>query len=144
MAPGSRDVGLGTVLAIVVAAVVTVAVGNYLIPPVHVAHMAFTKTNYREVEPVADAMHFLRDPLECDQLGVTVVECDPGWTGKEHDHADGAHEEVYLLLDGEAAVAVDGEEIELTPGDALRIEPEAQRQIRNGDTESTFVLVGAP
>jgi hypothetical protein len=29
-------------------------------------------------------------------------------------------------------------------GDAVRLPPEAERTIRNGDTESTFVLVGAP
>lgn len=106
--------------------------------------MPYTKTNYREVEPVGDAMHFLRDPLECEQLGVTVIECDPGWMGKEHDHAADDHEEVYLLLDGAAIVIVEGEAIELTAGDALRIAPESSRQIQNGDTESTVVLVGAP
>lgn len=106
--------------------------------------MPYTKANYREVEPVADAMHFLRDPLECEQLGVTVIKCDPGWTGKKHEHAADDHEEVYLLLDGAAIVTVDGEDIELTPGDAIRIAPEATRQIQNGDTESTVVVVGAP
>lgn len=106
--------------------------------------MSYAKTNYREVDPVADAMHFLRDPLDCDQLGVTVLECDPGWTGNEHDHADEDHEEVYVLLDGEATVTVEGDDVELAAGDALRIAPDATRQIRNGDTESTFVLAGAP
>lgn len=106
--------------------------------------MVYTKTNFRDVEPVGDAMHFLRDPLECDQLGVTVVECDPGWTGKEHDHAERGHEEVYVLLEGEATVTVDGDEVDLTAGEALRIGPDATRQIENGDAESTFVLAGAP
>ena len=106
--------------------------------------MTHTKVNYQNVEPVSDAMHFLRDPLDCDQLGLTVVECGPGWTGMEHDHADDAQEEVYVLVEGEATVTVDDEEIEMETGDALRIAPETSRQIRNGDTESTFVLAGAP
>lgn len=106
--------------------------------------MAYTKTNYQDVEAVAGTIHFLRDPLDCDRLGVTVLECDPGWSGREHDHADGDHEEVYLLLDGEATVTVDEDVVELEPGDALRIAPEATRQIQNGDAESTFVLAGAP
>lgn len=106
--------------------------------------MTHTKVNYQDVEPVSDAMHFLRDPLDCDQLGLTVVECAPGWTGMEHDHADDEQEEVYLLVEGEATVSVNDEEIEMKPGDALRIAPEATRQIQNGDTESTFVLAGAP
>lgn len=105
--------------------------------------MTHTKVDYREVDAVGEAMHFLRDPLECDKLGVTVVDCEPGWTGKEHDHCDEGHEEVYVLVQGEATVTVDGEEVAMTAGDAIRISPESTRQIRNGDTESTFVLVGA-
>lgn len=106
--------------------------------------MVYTKTNYRDVQPVADAMHFLRDPLECEKLGVTVLECEPGWAGKEHDHADENHEEVYVLLEGNATVTIEGDPVDLTPGDALRIAPDATRQIRNGETESSLLLVGAP
>ncbi|WP_284012803.1 cupin domain-containing protein [Halobaculum litoreum] len=106
--------------------------------------MSYTTVNYRDVEPAAGAMHFLRDELGCEHLGVTVVDCDPGWTGKEHDHAQRDHEEVYLLIDGEATVVVDDEAVPLEAGDAIRIPPGATRQIRNGDVESTFVLVGAP
>jgi quercetin dioxygenase-like cupin family protein len=105
--------------------------------------MAYTKVNYHETDAVSDAMHFLRDPLECEKVGVTVVDCEPGWTGVEHDHSDEAHEEVYLLVDGEATVSVDGEEVAMTAGDAIRVPPDATRQIRNGDTDSTFVLAGA-
>jgi quercetin dioxygenase-like cupin family protein len=103
----------------------------------------YTKTNYMDVEPTADAMYLLRDALDCENLGVTVVECDPGWTGMEHDHADEGHEEVYVLIEGEATVTVDGEAVEMGTGDALQIDPEATRRIENGDTESTFVLAGA-
>jgi mannose-6-phosphate isomerase-like protein (cupin superfamily) len=106
--------------------------------------MSYTTVNYEEVDPVGDAMHFLRDPLECDQLGVTVLTPEPGWTGMEHDHADEGQEEVYVLVEGEATVVIDGEELPMEAGDAVRIGPEATRQIRNGDVESTFVLAGAP
>lgn len=106
--------------------------------------MSYTKVNYEETDTVNDSMHFLRDPLECEQLGVTVVDCDPGWTGMEHDHSDEGHEEVYTLIEGEATVIVDEEEVTMMAGDAIRIPPDATRQIRNGDTESTFVMAGAP
>lgn len=89
-------------------------------------------------------MHFLRDPLDCENLGVTVVECEPGWTDKEHDHAAEGQEEVYLLLSGEATVTVEDESVEMEDGDAIRIPDDATRYIENGDTESRFVLVGAP
>jgi quercetin dioxygenase-like cupin family protein len=107
--------------------------------------MTHDKVNYQDVDPVSEAMHFLRDPLDCDQLGVTVVECDPGWEGMEHDHGNEDHEEVYLLMAGEAAVTVGGgDDINMEAGDALRVAPDATRQIENGDTESTFVIAGAP
>lgn len=105
--------------------------------------MDYTKVNSLDVEPIADGMRFLRDPLDCEKLGVTILDADPGWTGKEHDHADDGQEEVYVLLDGAATVTVDGEDVELDAGEALRIPAEATRQIRNGDVDSTFVLVGA-
>lgn len=106
--------------------------------------MSYDKTNYEDVDAKADAMHFLRDPLECEELGITVVDCDPGWEGKPHDHADEGHEEVYLLVEGEATVTVDGEDVSMAPGDAVRIDPDAERKIENGDAESTIVLAGAP
>ncbi len=102
------------------------------------------QVNYHDVDAVAEGMYFLRDPLGAEQLGVTVLEADPGWEGKPHDHADADHEEVYLLVEGEAEVDVEGETHELSGGDALRVEPEETRQIRNGNTESFFVLAGAP
>jgi len=106
--------------------------------------MSYTKVNYEDVEPVGDAMHFMRDPLDCSQLGITIVDCEPGWTGKEHDHRGNGHEEVYVLVEGAATVLVDGDAVDMTAGDALRIESDARRRISNGETRSQFVLVGAP
>jgi quercetin dioxygenase-like cupin family protein len=106
--------------------------------------MAYTKVNYHDTDASRDAMHFLRDHLGCEQLGITIVDCDPGWTGPEHDHGDEGHEEVYVLAEGEATVTVDGEDVPMTSGDVIRLPPESSRQIQNGDTQSTFVLAGAP
>ena len=106
--------------------------------------MAHTKVNYEDVEPVSDGLYFLRDPLDAENLGVSILECDPGWSGMEHDHTDEGQEEVYVLVEGTATVTVAGEDVAMEAGDALRIPPGATRQIENGDEESTFVLVGAP
>jgi mannose-6-phosphate isomerase-like protein (cupin superfamily) len=106
--------------------------------------MSYTTVNYHDVNAVSDAIHFLRDPLECDRLGVSVIDCEPGWKGRKHDHGDENHEEVYVLVEGEATITVNGETVSMTAGDAIRIDPDASRQIRNGDTESTFVVAGAP
>ncbi len=106
--------------------------------------MVHTKINYQDVDSVGDGMHFLRDPLGCQQFGITVLECEPGWTGKEHTHVDREHEEVYFLVDGEATVTIEDEDVAMKSGDALRISPKDTRRIQNGETESLFVLAGAP
>lgn len=106
--------------------------------------MSYTKVNYEDVDQVSNAMHFLSEPLETEQVGVTIARCDPGWNSRPHDHADIEHEEVYVLIEGAATVVVDDEEVEMRTGDALWIPPESTRQIRNGDNESAFVLVSAP
>ncbi|WP_207588677.1 cupin domain-containing protein [Halomontanus rarus] len=106
--------------------------------------MTYTKVNYEDVDQVSNAMHFLREPLETEQVGVTVVRCDPDWKSQPHDHTDNEHEEVYVLIEGTATVVVDGEDVEMETGDALWIPAESTRQIRNDDEESAFVLVSAP
>jgi len=105
--------------------------------------MAHTTVNYADVEQRAPGMHFLRDALDCERLGVTVLEADEGWTGMEHDHAEDGHEEVYLLLSGSGSLTVDGEEIALAAGDAVRVPGGASRQLAF-DEESRMVIAGAP
>jgi len=106
--------------------------------------MSYTKVDFEEVEPAADGLHMLREPLGCEQLGVSILSCEPGWEGKSHDHTDRDQEEVYVLVEGAAVVTVDDEKVPMDAGDALRIDPDSTRQIHNGDAESMFVLAGAP
>ena len=103
----------------------------------------YTKLHYRSVEDT-NGLHFLRDELECENVGVTVLECEPGWEGKEHDHEDEGQEEVYVLMEGRATVTIEDEEVEMEEGDVIRIAPDVTHQIKNGETESRFVLIGAP
>ncbi len=106
--------------------------------------MGYDEATYTEVEPRAPGMYFLRDALGSESLGVTVVEADDGWEGLEHDHADGDHEEVYLLLEGSASLTVDGETIELAARDAVRVDPESTRTLTFDADGSRMVIVGAP
>lgn len=106
--------------------------------------MSPTTVDYHVVGSVNDAMHFLREPLAGERLVLTVVECPPGWRGKEHDHADRGHEEVHLVVDGAVTVAVEDDRVPLEAGDALRLDPTSTRQIRTGDEPSTLVVAGAP
>ncbi|PSP49732.1 cupin [Halobacteriales archaeon QH_7_69_31] len=97
-------------------------------------------------------MWFFRDPLDCEYLGVTLLELEPGGKGKAHDHADDDHEEVYLVVDGELTVQLGGggdtsaeTEVTLSDGEAVRVGPETRRQVHNhGDGTVRVVVAGAP
>lgn len=103
----------------------------------------YSTVNYADVEPISDVMHFLRDPLDAEDLGLTVVDVDDVWEGKAHDHAEKGHEEIYLLVDGSATMTVDDEEISLDAGDAIRVDPGSTRQLTITDG-GTVVVAGAP
>ena len=105
--------------------------------------MPTKKANIGDQEAKYGGMHRLREALGSEAVGLTVVDCPPGWEGPEHDHADKNHEEIYLLLDGHAEVTIEGEPVELEPGDGVLIDPAETRQVHNGDTDSRLIFAGA-
>jgi len=105
--------------------------------------MSYTQQHYSNVDELAPGMHVLRDELDCQNLGITVVDVDDTWEGKQHDHAEEDEEEVYLLMEGSGSLTVDGEKVSLQPGKAVRVDPEATRKLVFTE-ESTMVIVGAP
>jgi len=104
--------------------------------------MSYTKQNYREVEE-NKSMNMMREDLNLKNLGFTVVEAGEGWRGMEHNHSDRGHEEVYFLASGKASIVVDGEQIKMVEGDAVRISPDSDRQLKANE-DSMFVIAGAP
>lgn len=96
-------------------------------------------------------MWFFRDALDCESLGITLLELEAGGKGKAHDHADEDHEEVYLVVDGELTVGVGGEEgapeaeRTLSEGEALRVDAGTHRALSNeGDGRVRVAIAGAP
>ena len=105
--------------------------------------MSYSKANYADGNERADGMYFLRETLDCENLGVTVVDVDAGWSGMEHDHEDRGHEEVYYLADGDVTLVVDDEAVTMAPGDAVRVDPGSSRRL-HAEATSTLVVAGAP
>ena len=105
--------------------------------------MSYTKASHTDGDEKAPGMYFLREELDCENLGFTVIEAESGWTGMEHDHDEGGQEEVYFLVEGAATMDVDGDEVTMTAGDVLRVAADASRQL-TVDEASTFVVAGAP
>ncbi len=77
------------------------------------------------------------------QLGVTSFGCNqmvlaPGQRGRIHRH--GRQEEVYLVLEGELSLSIEGEEIRLGPGELVRVAPHLKRQLINRERERVLLL----
>ncbi|WP_424019325.1 cupin domain-containing protein [Halorientalis pallida] len=111
--------------------------------------MAYQKASTDDVESVIDdeygGMWFLKEALDTDEVGVTVMRLEPGSKGKPHDHSEDGQEEVYCVVEGEVVVEFDGETVTLGENEAVRIDPDQRRQIRNeSDDLARLVLVGAP
>jgi mannose-6-phosphate isomerase-like protein (cupin superfamily) len=116
--------------------------------------MSYTLAAASDVESVMDpdygGMWFLRDALATDDIGVTILELEPGARGKEHDHASDGQEEVYVCVRGVVDVDFDdgddegGETVTLAENEAVRVSAEQTRQLQNrGDERAKLVLVGS-
>ena len=111
--------------------------------------MSFTKTSTHDVDSVMDeeygGMWFLRDALGTDEVGVTILELEPGAKGKEHDHAADDQEEVYVCVDGSVDVDCGHDTVTLRENEAVRLSPDQTRQLHNRwDRRAKLVLVGGP
>jgi uncharacterized cupin superfamily protein len=81
--------------------------------------------------------------LGVTSFGVNLRLLRPGQRGRIHRHR--RQEEVYLVLEGELTLVIDGEERPvLRQGEAVRVSPELRRQLVNRGREDCAVLaIGA-
>ncbi|SDD62150.1 hypothetical protein SAMN05192552_10356 [Natrinema hispanicum] len=75
-------------------------------------HIGCSKVNYQDAEIISDNIYFLRDPLECRQVGITTVHYELDWNGQQrngqqHGHAADEQEEVSALTNGTATLCAD-------------------------------------
>lgn len=67
-----------------------------------------------------------------DVLGLTGAEISinnlPAGAGVPFVHAHKQNEEIYIILEGAGKAVLDGEEVELTAGDFVRVAPATKRQ----------------
>jgi quercetin dioxygenase-like cupin family protein len=81
--------------------------------------------------------------LEARSLGSRLWRLRPGQASTRHRHF--ATEEVYVVLGGRGRIRVDEEVLELSPLDALLVEPESVRQVFNDtDEDALWLVFGAP
>jgi uncharacterized cupin superfamily protein len=71
----------------------------------------------------------LRRELGVEGFGLNLMRFEPGERGRIHRHE--RQEEVYLVLEGELTLVVEGEERVLRQHDVARVERQVRRQLVN-------------
>ena len=108
--------------------------------------MGFTVARIDELpgEGPGSAVRFLRRALGATAFGLNHFTLAPGAQGLEHDESCSGQEEVMLVLEGSGVLLVEGEEVDLAPGVAVRIDPATTRCPVAGQDGLVFVTIGAP
>jgi quercetin dioxygenase-like cupin family protein len=84
-----------------------------------------------------------RKALGTSAFGFNLVEIEPGGEMPEHNEAESGQVELYVVLDGEAVMRLEGEEHPAPAGTFASIEPPASRTILNrSDAPVTAMLIG--
>ncbi len=84
-----------------------------------------------------------RKALGTEAFGYNLVEIAPGGAIPEHDESGGGQVELYVILEGDAVLVIDGEETAAPAGTFASIEPGSTRTIANRSAAPvTALLVG--
>jgi quercetin dioxygenase-like cupin family protein len=80
----------------------------------------------------------LRRELGASAFGMNLIVFEPLERGRVHTHRE--QEEIYLVLEGELTLIVEGEEHTLRQHDLARVPPLVRRQIANKGPERLLLL----
>lgn len=80
----------------------------------------------------------LRNELGVTTFGLNLIVLQPGQAGRIHRHE--RQEEVYLVLEGELSLTIEGEERRLGPGELARVAPDVRRQLANRRPQKLVLL----
>jgi len=86
-----------------------------------------------------------RRSLGVNSFGMNLVEISPGESIPEHDETGRDQEEVFIVVDGDAVIVIDGEDHPAKAGTFVRFDPHVRRTARNdGEGPVTLMMVSAP
>ena len=86
----------------------------------------------------AERFQSLRRELGVASFGMNVIRLRPRQRGRIHSHAQ--QEEVYVVLEGELTLVVEGEEHRLKADTAARVAPGVRRQLVNAGAQTLVLL----
>jgi len=82
-----------------------------------------------------------RKALGTGAFGYNLVEVAPGGQIPEHDESGSGQVELYVILEGEAVLRLDGEDHPAPAGTFASIEPAAGRTILNRSEETVVAML---
>lgn len=86
-----------------------------------------------------------RRSLGITSFGMNLVELEPGEQIPEHDETARDHEEVFIAVEGNPAIVIDGTRLPLPAGTFARLDPEPRRYVVNdGEGRARVLIVSAP
>lgn len=98
-------------------------------------------SNYSKTTVTAGARAELHDVLSLTGAEVSVNNL-PAGAGVPFVHSHKNNEEIYAVLSGKGKAVIDGETVELSEGDWLRIAPVAKRQFSAAeDSQFSFICI---
>jgi uncharacterized cupin superfamily protein len=87
----------------------------------------------------------VRRSLGLGSFGMNVVELEPGYRIPEHDELGRDQEEVFVVLEGDVTMVLDGERHPARQGSYVRVDAEVTRTVANdGDAPARVLIVSAP
>jgi uncharacterized cupin superfamily protein len=102
------------------------------------------KYDVARLEELEGVVKKLRRALRVTAFGVNYFDLPPGADGLEHNETQTNQEEVYVYVKGSGRLRLDGAEIEIREGMAVRVDPEVTRQPVAGEQGLQWVAIGAP
>jgi len=106
---------------------------------------SFTIVHMDDFERPFPKWALARKSLGLQSFGMNVVELPPGESIPEHDETGGDQEEVFIVLEGNPTIVIDGADHAAPAGTFARLDPEPKRTVVNrSDADATILIVSAP
>ena len=87
----------------------------------------------------------VRRGLGVESFGLNVVEIEQGYAIPEHNEVERDQEEVFVVLEGNVVMVIEGEEHPAPEGTFVRVAPPLLRTVRNdAEQPATVLIVSAP
>jgi uncharacterized cupin superfamily protein len=100
----------------------------------------FTIVQADDIETAGNWL-LVRKALGLQAFGINMVDIEPGERIPEHDETGRNQEEVFLALDGDATIVIDGEEHALPEGSFARLDVDPKRTVTNKGSGPIRVLI---